>query len=113
MKEALGVVPELGQGGAHRVRDEVWRNQKTACSIPTPKFHLLREWSARTSRLDRRVIEKRKRPAVQVMHALESDDGEDGELQRILDRLDTARGELLRISVGQVGLVGNLQDGFA
>lgn len=49
----------------------------------------------------------------QFFHALKSGDKDDNELQGILNQLDRARNELsLRISVAQVGLLGNLQDGF-
>lgn len=62
---------------------------------------------------DRLAIEQRKKPAARFMRALKSGDREDRELQKIFERLDRARGELiLRISVAQVGLVGNLEDGF-
>jgi hypothetical protein len=63
--------------------------------------------------LDRLAIEQQKKPAAQFMRALKSGDREDRELQKIFERLDRARGELiLRISAAQVGLVGNLEDGF-
>ncbi|KAK3934360.1 hypothetical protein QBC46DRAFT_427678 [Diplogelasinospora grovesii] len=62
---------------------------------------------------DRLTTERRERRSVQFVHALKSGDKDDKELQGILDRLDRARNELvLRISVAQVGLVGDLQGGF-
>lgn len=49
----------------------------------------------------------------QLLHALKSGDGDDKQLSGILDRLDNARSELiLCIDVAQVGLIGNLSDGF-
>lgn len=46
-------------------------------------------------------------------HALKSGDEDDKKLAEILTKLQNARSELhLRISVINVGLVGNLQDGF-
>lgn len=48
------------------------------------------------------------------LHALKSGDKDDIELSAIFNRLDSARLELvLRISLAQVGLIGNLQDGFS
>ena len=62
---------------------------------------------------DRLAIGQQKSTAAQFMHALKSGAKEDGELRGILDRLDRAKAELvLRISVAQVGLVGNLRNGF-
>lgn len=47
------------------------------------------------------------------IHALKTGDEDDKELSQILTRLGCARSELhLRISIVNVGLVGNLQDGF-
>ncbi|WYZ39393.1 hypothetical protein EsH8_III_001307 [Colletotrichum jinshuiense] len=47
------------------------------------------------------------------IHALTSGDADDKHLASVLDQLQTTRGELLtRISVVNVGLSGNLQDGF-
>jgi chromosome segregation ATPase len=63
--------------------------------------------------LDELAAEQQKKASRQLIHALKSGDKEDKQLQGILDRLDRARDELvLRISVAQVGLVGNLKDGF-
>jgi hypothetical protein len=63
--------------------------------------------------LDALGAELQKRAIQQLIHAFQSGDIEDKQLQGILDRLDRARDELvLRISVAQVGLVGNLNDGF-
>lgn len=46
-------------------------------------------------------------------HAINSGDRDGKSLTRILTELDRARNELiLRISVAQVGLMGNLQEGF-
>jgi hypothetical protein len=48
------------------------------------------------------------------LHALKSGDKDDIELSAIFKRLDSARLELvLRISLAQVSLIGNLQDGFS
>jgi hypothetical protein len=59
-----------------------------------------------TSQQQRKMI-------AQFAHALKTGDKEDRELQGILDRLDRARdGLVVRILVAQVGVVGNLQDGF-
>ncbi|KAK1138263.1 hypothetical protein N8T08_003215, partial [Aspergillus melleus] len=50
----------------------------------------------------------------QFFHALKSADDEDQELVAISGRLDDARSELLvRISVAQVGLIGDLHAGFS
>jgi hypothetical protein len=47
------------------------------------------------------------------MHALASGAKEEKELEGILGRLDRERANLvLRISVAQVGVVGNMDDGF-
>lgn len=52
-------------------------------------------------------------PIGQFFNAFKSGDKDSRELADIFDRLDRARLELvLRISMAQVGLVGNLQDGF-
>lgn len=62
---------------------------------------------------NRLAAEREKKPLPQFIHVLKSGDKDDKELQGILDRLDRARDELaLRILVAQVGLVGNLKDGF-
>lgn len=46
-------------------------------------------------------------------HALAVGDREEAELTNILSRLESSRNELvLRISVAQVGLMGNLNEGF-
>lgn len=63
--------------------------------------------------LDNLAARQRGKAVSQFFHALKSGDNDDKKLQGILDRLDWARNELgLRISVAQVGLLGNLQDGF-
>ena len=62
---------------------------------------------------DKIKAEQRRKAIRQFFHALKSGDINDIELARIFDRLDRARLELvLRISLAQVGLMGNLQDGF-
>jgi len=62
---------------------------------------------------DRLAAEQQRKAISQFFHALKSGDKDDRELEGILRRLDRARDELvLRISVAQVGLVGNLKDGF-
>lgn len=49
----------------------------------------------------------------QFMHAVKSGDEEDKQLAIIVSRMDNARsGLILCIEVAQVGLVGNLNDGF-
>lgn len=49
----------------------------------------------------------------QLLHSIKSGDKEDKQLADILDRLDRARDLLvLQISVAQVGVMGNLKDGF-
>jgi chromosome segregation ATPase len=63
--------------------------------------------------LDKLATEQRKRSISQVIHAIKSGDKEDKQLADILDRLDRARDLLvLQISVAQVGVTGNLRDGF-
>ncbi|KAF5694438.1 hypothetical protein FDENT_1167 [Fusarium denticulatum] len=63
--------------------------------------------------LDNLAARQREKTMSQFFHALKSGDKDDQKLQSILDQLDRARNELgLRISVAQVGLLGNLQDGF-
>ncbi|EXL39138.1 hypothetical protein FOCG_18242 [Fusarium oxysporum f. sp. radicis-lycopersici 26381] len=63
--------------------------------------------------LDNLAARQREKAVSQFFHALKSGNKDDKELQGILDQLDRARNELrLRISVAQVGLLGNLQDGF-
>ncbi|RKK79232.1 hypothetical protein BFJ68_g17606 [Fusarium oxysporum] len=62
---------------------------------------------------DRLAAKQKKKSLPQLIHVLKSGDKDDKELQGILDRLDRERDELtLRILVTQVGLVGNLKDGF-
>jgi ABC-type transporter Mla subunit MlaD len=62
---------------------------------------------------DRLAAEQQRKAISQFFHALKSSDKDDKELEGILKRLDRSRDELvLRISVAQVGLVGNLKDGF-
>lgn len=59
------------------------------------------------------VAEQHNRPFLRFVHALKYGDKNDKKLQHFLDRLDRARDELvLRIAVTQVGLVGDLQNGF-
>ncbi|KAK4182226.1 hypothetical protein QBC35DRAFT_510361 [Podospora australis] len=63
--------------------------------------------------LDALASEQQKRSIQQLMHTMKSGDLEDKQLVNILDRLDRARDLLvLQISVAQVGLMGNLKDGF-
>ncbi|EXL39768.1 hypothetical protein FOCG_17620 [Fusarium oxysporum f. sp. radicis-lycopersici 26381] len=63
--------------------------------------------------LDNLTARQQKKAVSQFFHALKSGDKDDKKLQGVLDQLDRARNELgLRISVAQVGLLGNLQDGF-
>ncbi|PCD20348.1 hypothetical protein AU210_016215 [Fusarium oxysporum f. sp. radicis-cucumerinum] len=63
--------------------------------------------------LDNLTARQQEKAMSQFFHALKSGDKDDKKLQGILDQLDRARNELrLRISVAQVGLLGNLQDGF-
>ncbi|KAJ4094510.1 hypothetical protein NW760_012661 [Fusarium oxysporum] len=63
--------------------------------------------------LDNLAARQREKTMSQFLHALKSGDKDDQKLQGILDQLDRARNELgLRISVAQVGLLGNLKDGF-
>ncbi|PCD20308.1 hypothetical protein AU210_016175 [Fusarium oxysporum f. sp. radicis-cucumerinum] len=63
--------------------------------------------------LDNLAARQREKAVSQFFHALKSGDRDDKKLQGILDQLHQARNELgLRISVAQVGLLGNLQDGF-
>ena len=65
------------------------------------------------SSLDRLAAEQQRKAVAQFIHAVKSGDKDDRELQAILGRLDSARDELvLRISVAQVGLMGNLDGGF-
>jgi uncharacterized protein YoxC len=59
------------------------------------------------------AVEQRKRSTSRLVHAIKSGDKEDRQLADILDRLDRARDLLvLQISVAQVGVIGNLNDGF-
>lgn len=63
--------------------------------------------------LGRLAVGQQKNAVPRFLHSLKSGDREDKELQSILDRLDRARdGLVLWISMAQVGLVGNLEDGF-
>ena len=63
---------------------------------------------------DKIKAEQQRKAVRQFFHALKSGDNDDVELVGIFDRLDRARLELvLRISLAQVGLIGNLQDGFS
>lgn len=49
----------------------------------------------------------------QMMHAITSGDEDEKQITSIVSRVDSARAELtLRIVVAQVGLIGNLNDGF-
>jgi len=58
-------------------------------------------------------VQQQKRAARRFMHAIASGAKEEKELEGILSRLDSERDDLiLRISVAQVGVVGNLDDGF-
>ncbi|RYP20570.1 hypothetical protein DL765_002727 [Monosporascus sp. GIB2] len=59
------------------------------------------------------ATDQQRRPMTQLARAVRFGDKDERELRGILDRLDRARDEfVLRASVAQVGLVGNLQDGF-
>jgi hypothetical protein len=59
------------------------------------------------------TAEQSRKPVSQFLRALRSGEGDDKQLEEILDRLDRARDELtLRILVAQVGVVGNVEDGF-
>ena len=59
------------------------------------------------------AAEQQKRSTSRLIHAIKSGDKEDKQLADILDRLDRARDLLvLQISVAQVGVIGNLKDGF-
>jgi hypothetical protein len=63
--------------------------------------------------LDTLAAEGQKRSITQLIHSIKSGDKEDKQLADILDRLDRARDLLvLRVSVAQVGVMGNLKDGF-
>ena len=63
--------------------------------------------------LERPAAEQQGKAVAHLIHALKSGDKDDRELEGIVGRLDSARDELvLRISVAQVSLVGNLKDGF-
>lgn len=56
---------------------------------------------------------QQRKPTTRLLHALRAGDKEDEELKDILSRLDRSNNELgKRIQLAQVGLVGNLQDGF-
>ncbi|KAI9775232.1 MAG: hypothetical protein M1839_001350 [Geoglossum umbratile] len=62
---------------------------------------------------DKIRAEQQRKAIRQFFHELKSGDKDDIELAKIFDRLDKARLELvLRISLAQVGLIGNLDDGF-
>lgn len=62
---------------------------------------------------DKIEAEQQRKTIRQLFHAIKSGDDDDIKLAGIFDRLDRARLELvLRISLAQVGLIGNLQDGF-
>jgi hypothetical protein len=62
---------------------------------------------------DKIKVEQERHAIKRFFHALKAGDKDDVELAAIFDRLDRARLELvLRISLAQVGLIGNLQDGF-
>jgi hypothetical protein len=63
--------------------------------------------------LQKLVTEQQRKAVLKFFHALKSGDKDDKELQGIFTRLDRARDELaLRILVAQVGLVGNIKEGF-
>lgn len=65
------------------------------------------------SYLGRLQANQQRKAVPKFVHALKSGDEDDKELEGVLNRLDRARDELnLRISVTQVGLVGNLKEGF-
>ncbi|KUJ16933.1 uncharacterized protein LY89DRAFT_782172 [Mollisia scopiformis] len=62
---------------------------------------------------DKLQAEQKKSGVRQFAHALKSGDKEDQELAGIVSRLSNARQELsLRVSVVNVGLTGNVNDGF-
>ncbi len=59
------------------------------------------------------AAEQQKRSTSRLVNAIKSGDKGDKQLADILDRLDRARDLLgLQISVAQVGVTGNLNDGF-
>ncbi|KAK3301806.1 uncharacterized protein B0T15DRAFT_578059 [Chaetomium strumarium] len=63
--------------------------------------------------LDALAAEQQKRSISQLIHSLKSGDKDDKQLAGILDRLDRGRNTLvLQISVAQVGVMGNLEEGF-
>ncbi|KAE8440466.1 hypothetical protein EG329_007577, partial [Mollisiaceae sp. DMI_Dod_QoI] len=62
---------------------------------------------------DKLQAEQKKSAVRQFTHALNSGDKEDKELVDLVNRLSNARQELiLRVSVVNVGLIGNVNDGF-
>ncbi len=64
--------------------------------------------------LDTLAAEQQKRSIPQLIHSLKSGDKEDKQVADILDRLDRARDLLvLQVSVAQVGVMGNLEEGFS
>jgi chromosome segregation ATPase len=66
------------------------------------------------SSLDALAAEQQKRSIPQLIHSLKAGDKEDKQLADILGRLDRARDLLaLQVSVAQVGVVGNLKEGFS
>jgi hypothetical protein len=63
--------------------------------------------------LDALAAEQQKRSIPQLIHSMKSGDKEDKQLAGILNRLDRARDLLvLQVSVAQVGVMGNLEEGF-
>ena len=66
------------------------------------------------SSLDALAAEQQKRSVPQLIHSLKAGDKEDKQLADILGRLDRARDLLvLQVSVAQVGVMGNLEEGFS
>lgn len=62
---------------------------------------------------DRLSLVQQKSSTSRYVHSLRVGDREEKDLEGILKRLDTAKGDLtIRILVSHVGVVGNFQDGF-
>ncbi|KAF5231404.1 hypothetical protein FAUST_9267 [Fusarium austroamericanum] len=117
---AFTVIQEI-----HSARDRVKGTSETLDNVSkhldtiVESLSLVREeekvanGQSRAASEDNLTARQQKKAVSQFFHALKSGDEDDKKLQSILDRLKRARNELrLRISVAQVGLLGNLQDGF-
>jgi hypothetical protein len=64
--------------------------------------------------LERRQAEQQRKAIQRFTHALNSGDRDDKELDDMLRQLGSAKDELvLRITLTQVGLLGNIKDGFS